>query len=284
MHPFLNTAIRAARKAGDIIARAVERPDTFEITEKGHNDFATNVDRQAESAIIDIIRKAYPHHHILAEESGKSEGSHRANATSLLESTHDITWIIDPLDGTTNFIHGLPHFAVSIAIQQGAQIEHGVIYDPIRQELFSATRGAGAQLNDRKIRVSRHPNIEAALLSIHFKQTPTQTISIETLAYLFDSLQSRVAGLRRSGSATLDLAYVAAGRLDGSCEWGLQPWDVAAGSLLVQEAGGMVTDPRGQDTYLSSGNIVATNPKLLFQLLDLIKQAGQTIIVPKHTA
>lgn len=251
--PILNIAIQAARAAGNIIIRAMDRLDKVKVSEKAPNDFVTEIDQAAEREIINIIRKAYPKHGILAEESGETEGK-------------DYVWIIDPLDGTRNFIHGFPHYAVSIAVSHKNTIEHGVIYDPIRQELFSATRGKGAHLNDRRIRVSTNPKLEKALLATGFAYRH----SAEHLEFYIHSLRSLLpicSDIRRAGSATLDLAYVACGRFDGFWELKLHKWDIAAGSLLIKEAGGLVCDIDGSDNYLTSGNIVAGNPKILKLLL-----------------
>ncbi|EKD73831.1 MAG: myo-inositol-1(or 4)-monophosphatase [uncultured bacterium] len=252
--PFINIAIQAARTAGNIIMRAVDRLDKIQITEKQPNDYVTEVDQHAEREIIAIIRKAHPNHSIIGEESGESV------------KQGDYTWIIDPLDGTRNFIHGFPHFAVSIAISYKNKIEHGVVYDPVRQELFTASRGKGAELNDRRIRVSKHKTLEESLLGTGF---PHRHSPERVTAYV-NSLKALLpfsGDVRRAGAATLDLAYVASGRLDGFWEMGLKPWDIAAGSLLVKEAGGLVSDFNGAEDYFKTGNIVAANPKILKLLL-----------------
>lgn len=258
MHPMLNIAVRAARKAGAIINRSRDRVDTLSVTVKSRNDFVTEIDKHAEDEIIKTIRKAHPDHGFLAEESGSSGAD------------SEIVWIIDPLDGTTNYLHGFPQFAVSIACQIKGRLEHGVIYDPVREELFCATRGAGAKLNDRRIRVSKAQQLEGSLIGTGFPFRETKNIN----AYIemFRALLPQAAGIRRAGAATLDLAYVAAGRLDGFWEFGLRPWDMAAGVLLVQEAGGFVSDFTGSDDYMKSGNIVTGNPKIITQLLQHIKQ------------
>lgn len=264
MHPLLNIANRAARAAGTTIVRALERLDTIQLIEKQHNDFVTEVDQQAERIIIETIRKTYPNHAILAEESGSLEGN-------------EITWIIDPLDGTTNFIHGFPHFAVSIAIKEKNRIEHGLIYDPLRHEVFTTTRGAGAQLNNRRIRVSSRSNLQGSLIGTGLPVRHPEQIA--PCMKLLESLIPQVAGIRRAGSAALDLAYVAAGRLDGYWEFNLAPWDIAAGALMVQEAGGLVTDSLGGDDYVDSGNIITGNPKIFKQLLQAIhSNAGSTSV------
>lgn len=256
-HPIVNIAIQAARAAGNIIMRAADRLDTIKVSEKRPNDYVTEIDQFAEKEIINIIRKAHPDHGILGEEGGEIAG------------TNDTVWIIDPLDGTRNFIHGFPHFAVSIAVSIKGKIEHGVIYDPIRQELFSATRGKGAQLNERRIRVSKHSALEECLLGTGF---PYRHSPAHQAAYV-ESLQALIpisGDVRRAGSAALDLAYVAAGRLDGFWELGLKPWDLAAGTLLIKEAGGIVCDMKGAEDYMKSGNVVAGNPKALKLLLKTI--------------
>ena len=253
---MLNIAVRAARTAGDLIVRHLDRVDQLTVTSKHRNDFVTEVDRQAEQAIIRVLRKAYPNHGILAEESGARTGD-------------EYCWIIDPLDGTTNFLHGFPQFAVSIALRNQGRIEQGVVYDPLRQELFTATRGSGAQLNNRRIRVSRLTGLEGALLGTGFPFKMQEYLD----AYLamFRSLFMDTAGIRRAGAAALDLAYVAAGRLDGFWEIGLKPWDMAAGALLIQEAGGIVGDFAGGHTFLDSGNVAAGNPKVFAAIIRAIR-------------
>ena len=256
MHAMLNIAVRAARKAGDIIARSCDKVDTLKVTNKSENDFVSEVDHQAEQAIIQTLLKAYPDHAILAEESG----SHTGN---------EYEWLIDPLDGTTNFLHGFPQFAVSIGLKHRGKLDQAVVYDPIRQELFTASRGGGAHLNTRRMRVTTHKHLEGALLGTGFPFKQPQYLD----AYLgmFKSLFPDTAGIRRAGAASLDLAYVAAGRLDGFWEFGLQEWDMAAGVLLIREAGGIVTDFRGQDRYLETGNLVAGNPKVHHAILRAIQ-------------
>jgi len=256
MHPMLNIAVRAARSAGNIIVRNLDRLDTLTVQTKDVNDFVSEVDRQAEQEIIGILRKAYPDHSVLAEESGIQDGN-------------DYQWIIDPLDGTTNYLHGFPQFAVSIALRHKGRIEQGVVYDPLRQELFTATRGAGAILNDRRIRVTGRKSLDGALLGTGFPFKSQQHLD----AYLdmFRALFPMTAGIRRPGSAALDLAYVAAGRLDGFWEIGLSIWDMAAGVLLIQEAGGLSSDFVGGHDYLESGNLVAGNPKVFAEILKAIR-------------
>ncbi|HEX2549845.1 MAG TPA: inositol monophosphatase family protein [Gammaproteobacteria bacterium] len=247
--PIVNIAVKAARVAGNIIVKAQERLESLVINQKKPGDFVTDIDQLVEREIIHIIRKAHPNHGILGEESGEIAGN-------------EFTWIIDPIDGTRNFIHGFPQFAVSIAIRKKNKIEHGVIYDPIRQELFSATRGKGARLNDHRIRVSTRNKLEDTLLGT--SAFPTQ---YENLLQVLNP----ICDLRCAGAATLDLAYVACGRFDGYWESGLKLWDLAAGILLVKEAGGLVCDLDGSDNYLTSGNVLAGNPKILKLLLKTIK-------------
>lgn len=260
MHPILNIAIRAARNAGNIIMQSYERMDRIKVVEKQPNDFVTEVDQAAEKEIIATIRKAYPDHGFLGEESGLSSGN-------------DYLWIIDPLDGTTNFMHGFPHFAVSIALQYKDRIEHAVIYDPLRQELFTASRGKGAQLNDRRLRVTSRRELTGALLGTGFPFKRQEHVKL--YLEIFEDLFLTTAGIRRAGAATLDLAYVAAGRLDGFWEFGLSPWDIAAGSLLIKEAGGLIGDCDGSENYLQSGNIITGNPKIFKALLQTIAPQTQ---------
>lgn len=255
MQPLVNIAIRAARSAGALIVRQLERVDSLNVTAKGRNDFVSEVDHRAEQIIIDAIHKVHPDHGILAEESGSSGGD-------------EFVWIIDPLDGTTNFLHNFPHFAVSIAIQHRSQIVHGVIFDPVRQELFTASRGEGAQLDNRRIRVSRRSDLDSALLGTGF---PFRELSsVDDYFSTLRAFMPRCAGIRRAGSAALDLAYVAAGRLDGFWEFGLKKWDMAAGALLILEAGGFVCDAGGGESYLDKGDIVAGNPKIAKKMLQTL--------------
>lgn len=259
MHPTLNIAIKAARRAATVINRASLDVDLLRIETKQPNDFVTEVDRAAESAIIDVLREAYPSHAILAEESGE---------TGPAEDT-EYQWIIDPLDGTTNFIHGFPQYAVSIALARRGVVEQAVVFDPTRNELFTATKGGGAFLNDRRIRVSKRLRLQDALVGTGFPYR--QFAHVDTYLSIFKELTQKSAGLRRPGAAALDLAYVAAGRLDAFWEFGLAPWDMAAGSLLISEAGGLVSDLAGESTYLTTGNVVAGTPKVFPQLLQLIQ-------------
>jgi myo-inositol-1(or 4)-monophosphatase len=257
MHPLLNIAVNAARSSSKIILRSIDRMHQFSVSEKTKNDFVTEVDKLTELEIIGVIRKAHPDHRILGEETGSTSG----NADSL--------WIIDPLDGTANFIHNIPHYAVSIAFQYKGKIEQAVIYDPIRDELFTASRGEGAKLNDRRIRVSECVKLENSIIGTGFPFRNRDMF----LTYLqsFQAIYPQVSDLRRAGSAALDLAYVASGRLDGHWELGLKSWDIAAGVLLIKEAGGFVSDFSGQENYLDSGNIVAGNQKIFKELLRIVQ-------------
>ncbi len=256
-HPILVTAIRAARKAGDIINRNIDRVNEIRVGSKGPHDFVTEIDQRAEAAIVEIIQRAYPEHGILAEEGTRIE-------------SQDYEWIIDPLDGTTNFIHAVPSLAVSIGVRRQNRLEHAVVYDPLRNELFTASRGGGAHLNDRRLRVSQRRDLDDSLIATGFPFRDFSYLN-EYLA-IFKNLMQKTAGLRRAGSAALDLAYVAAGRYDGFWEFHLKPWDVAAGALLIQEAGGLATDFHGEQDFLQSGNIVAGNLRIHALLLQHIQK------------
>ena len=258
MNPMLNIAIRAARKAGNVIAKNYERRDDIQTSKKGINDYVTSVDKAAEAEIIEIIQKSYPDHTIISEELGALEGK-----------DSDIQWVIDPLDGTTNFVKGLPHFSVSIAIRVKNRTEVGVVYDPIRNELFTAVRGEGAKLNEVRLRVDSQNELNGAILAtgFPFKQPslmPTQFV-------IMNNLIDEAADFRRTGSAALDLCYVASGRVDGYFEMGLKPWDCAAGDLIVREAGGLVCDFNAGHGYLRSGNIVAAPARILKEMLNKIQ-------------
>jgi len=259
MHPMLGIAVRAARRAGAIISRAARDVELMTVTRKRHNDFVTEVDKAAEQAIIEILHRAFPDHSILAEESGATAGN---------AGESEYTWIIDPLDGTTNFIHGFPQYAVSIGLRHKGVLTQGVIYDPTKNELFTATRGRGAYLDERRIRVSKRVQLSEALIGTGF---PFRDFDgLDEYLSMFRALTARTAGLRRAGAAALDIAYVAAGRLDGFWEMGLSAWDMAAGALMVQEAGGLVGDFHGDPNYLDSGRIVCGSPKIFAQLLQVI--------------
>ena len=255
MHPYVNTAVRAARKAGEIIVRGLARFEGVETATKGLNDFVTNIDRNAEAEIIGILKTAYPHHAFLAEESGASGNS-------------DTTWIIDPLDGTTNFMHGFPQFAVSIACQVRDRIEHAVVYDPMRQEIFTASKGSGAYLENRRLRVSKQRTLQGSLIATGFPYRENLHYLDPYMAMLKTVMQT-AAGVRRPGAAALDLAYVAAGRVDGFWEIGLKAWDTAAGTLLIREAGGLVGTLDGGE-YRQNGNIIAGNPRVFMGLIEAI--------------
>jgi myo-inositol-1(or 4)-monophosphatase len=252
MQPLLNIAVRAARRAGDIIVRAIPRLEAVEVQTKGRNDYVTEVDKAAEADIIETVRRLHPDHAFMAEESGESGNS-------------DVVWIIDPLDGTTNFMHGFPVFAVSIGVQVRGRMEHAVVFDPMRQELFTASRGDGAQLDGRRIRVSKQVTLESSLIATGFPFRQDSPWMDEYMAML-RTVMMKVAGLRRPGAAALDLAYVAAGRVDGFWEMGLKPWDTAAGSLLITEAGGRIGTLTGGD-YKLSGNVIAGTPKVYAALI-----------------
>ena len=256
MSATLNIAVSAARAAGNLIMRSLNQLDSLQVTTKARNEYVTEVDRQAEAEIIRIIHKAYPDHAILAEESGE-HGSGEA------------VWIIDPLDGTTNFLHGFPQFAVSIALSVGGRLETGVVYDPMRQELFTTVRGGGAQLDGRRIRVSARTHLEDALIGTGIPYRANMVWMDSYLAMMREVME-RTSGLRRPGAAALDLAYVAAGRLDAFWEFGLSTWDVAAGALLIREAGGRISDFEGGDGFMESGNVVAGNPKIYAHLSRLL--------------
>lgn len=260
MHPMLNIAVKAARKAGSIINRASMDVDLVRVSRKQHNDFVTEVDRSAEAAIIEIIRTAYPEHAILAEESGQSwvDGDPEA----------EYTWVIDPLDGTTNFIHGFPQYAVSIGqLHKGAPVQ-AVVYDPTRDELFTASKGAGAFLNNRRIRVTRRDKLADCLIGTGFPFRDLE--GMDEYLEMFALMTRSCAGLRRPGAAALDLAYVACGRLDGFFERGLKPWDMAAGMLLITEAGGLVGNYAGESRQMEQGEVLAGNPKAFAQMVRLL--------------
>src|ERR1700675_3881554 len=254
MQPLLNIAMRAARRAGDLIVKSLSRLDSLKVDSKGRNDFVTDIDRKAEAYIIATIRRSHPHHAILAEESGRS-------------GDDEFVWIIDPLDGTTNFLHGFPTFAVSIAVEQKGRLQHAVVYDPMRQEFFTASRGDGAQLEGKKMRVSAQRTLEGSLIGTGFPFRGGA--NLDALLRMLKVVMSPAAGVRRPGAASLDLAYVAAGRIDGFWEFGLSPWDTAAGTLLIQEAGGRIGTPAGAE-YALGPNVIAGNPKVYQELLAVL--------------
>jgi myo-inositol-1(or 4)-monophosphatase len=255
MHPMLNIAVKAARRAGNLIHRSTDKIDHLTVTKKSHADFVSEVDRVAEQTIIQTLLDAYPDHAILAEESGAHGES-------------EFLWIIDPLDGTTNFLHGFPQFSVSIALQHKGIITQAVVYDPIRNELFTATRGRGAFLNDKRLRVTKRIHLADALIGTGFPYSNFD--HLDAYMGILRDLMQQTSGLRRPGSAALDLAWTAAGRYDGFFETGLKPWDIAAGTLLITEAGGMVSDLSGNDNYMKSCHICAGNPEIHPQLLKVI--------------
>lgn len=257
MHPMLNIAVRAARRAGSVINRAALEGGGFEVRAKQRNDFVTKVDHAAEAAIIETVRKAYPDHAVLAEESGATPGQ------------AEYQWIIDPLDGTTNFIHGFPQYCVSIAIRHRGALAHGVIYDPTKNELFTASKGRGAFLNDRRMRVSKCARLGDALVGTGFPFREVERIELYTRQ--LKTMMQTAAGVRRAGAAALDLAYVASGRLDAFWEMGLSAWDMAAGALMILEAGGLVGDLRGDAGYLDSGEIACATPKVFSALLEALR-------------
>ena len=248
MHALLNVAVMAARRAGATLIRKMVNLDKLKVDKKGHNDYVSEADRAAEQAVIDCIHKHYPEHAILAEESG-------------LQGESETLWIIDPLDGTTNYLHGFPVFAVSIGVQVEGRMAHGVVYDPMRQELFTASRGQGAFLDDRRIRVSGQTHLERALIGTGF---PFRQADMEIRPYLdmLGKVVRNTSGVRRPGAAALDLCYVAAGRLDGFWETGLAPWDLAAGGLIIREAGGIVSGLDGSEGFLESGHVLTGTPRI----------------------
>jgi myo-inositol-1(or 4)-monophosphatase len=259
VHALLNIAVRAARNAGEIIVRSMNRLESLEITSKGRNDFVTEVDRAAEHEIIAHIRKHYPAHAFLGEETGSTPGKNGET---------DTVWVIDPLDGTTNFLHGFPQFSVSIACRHRGRLEHAVVYDPLRQEIFTASRGDGARLENHRMRVSKQRTLDGALIGTGFPYR-SNVHYLDAYLAMLKTVMEQTAGVRRPGSAALDLAYVAAGRTDAFFEIGLAPWDTAAGMLLIQEAGGRVGTLTGGD-YKDGGNIVAGSPKVYAALVEAL--------------
>ncbi|MDE2594457.1 MAG: inositol monophosphatase [Burkholderiales bacterium] len=255
LHPMLNIAIKAARAAGAIINRASLDVERLTVSAKSHNDFVTDVDRAAEEVIIDTILEAYPGHGILAEESGRSRGA----------KDSDFVWIIDPLDGTTNFIHGFPVYAVSIALAFRGQVQQAVVYDPSRNDLFYASKGKGAYMNDRRIRVSKRTRMLEALVGTGFPFRKGD--NFQRYLKMFEDVMVQVAGVRRPGAASLDLCYVAAGFYDAFFETGLSPWDVAAGSLMITEAGGLVGNFTGEPDFLYQREILAGTPRIYGQMV-----------------
>ena len=263
LHPMINVAIKAARAAGSIINRAALDVESVRISQKQVNDFVTEVDHAAEKVIIETLLTAYPGHGILAEESGSTQGAQDS----------DYVWIIDPLDGTTNFIHGFPVYCVSIALAVKGKVEQAVIYDPSRNDLFTATKGRGAFMNDRRIRVSKRTRLEECLISTGFPFRPGD--NFKNYMNMMADVMQRTAGMRRPGAAALDLAYVAAGFTDGFFETGLKPWDVAAGSLLVTEAGGLIGNFTGEADFMDHQECMAGAPRIYGQLVPLLSKYSQ---------
>ncbi|MDD9885409.1 MAG: inositol monophosphatase family protein [Gammaproteobacteria bacterium] len=300
MNPLLNIAIKAARRAGQTLLRHFDRLERIVVEQKGPGDFVSAVDRMAEDDIVDIVRAKYPNHRIIAEERGIVEGAaggqdagaddaadadaksdtdaksaaadakSGAGAKSAAADAEQVEWLIDPLDGTTNYLHGHPHFAVSIAARQHGQVQHAVVFDPLRDEMFTASRGQGAHLNRRRIRVGNQRRLKRCLLAsgVHYHdRSAAGRARFEAWRRTYDALLPQTLDIRRGGSAALDLCYVACGRLDGYWQPGLAAWDAAAGSLLVREAGGFVADFHGRQQFLESGEIIASNPLIFNQLL-----------------
>lgn len=277
LHPMLNIAIKAARAAGSIINRASLDLDLLTISSKAPNDFVTEVDKAAENAIIDVLLQAYPGHGILAEESGSERGARDS----------DYVWIIDPLDGTTNFIHGFPVYAVSIALAFKGQVQQAVVYDPSRNDLFYASKGRGAFLNDKRLRVSKRIRMNEALIGTGFPFRKGD--NFKRYVKMFEAVMQNCAGLRRPGAAALDLCYVAAGYYDGFFETGLHPWDIAAGSLMITEAGGLIGNFTGDADFLYQREVVAGNPKIYGQLVHTLApytqiSHGEAVVVPHADA
>ena len=270
LHPMLNIAIKAARAAGSIINRAALDLEVLKVGSKGPNDFVTEVDQAAEQAIIDILLEAYPGHGILAEESGRSQGAKNS----------EFTWIIDPLDGTTNFLHGFPVYAVSIALAHRNVVQQAVVYDPTRNDMFYASRGRGSFVNDRRLRVSKRTRLSDSLVGTGFPFRKGD--NFKRYVKMFEEIMQSCAGLRRPGAAALDLCYVAAGYYDGFFETGLNPWDVAAGSLIITEAGGLIGNFTGESDYLYQREVVAGNPKVYGQLVQILAPYTRVLKAPEE--
>lgn len=257
LHAINTIALQAARRASSMMIGALSRLNTIQVKEKGRNDYVTEVDLRAEEIIVEILTEAYPDYGILSEEGG------------LMKENEDTFWIIDPLDGTKNYIHGVPHFSISIALSVKAEIHHGMIYDPIREEVFAASKGAGAFLNQRRLRVSEQSTLPGALIGTGFPYR--EQAQLDQYLGQLKRILSKVGGVRRTGSAALDLAYVAAGRYDGFWETGLKIWDVAAASIIVKEAGGIISDYDGKEQTFKADQIVAGNENIHGQLIGLLK-------------
>jgi len=259
MHPMLNIAVRAARAGGRVLTKYMDRLDSVTVESKGKNDLVSEVDRLTEAEIVAVLQKSYPDHQFICEESGLV-GNENA----------EFKWYIDPLDGTKNYLHGYPSFCVSIAVAQKDRLEQAVIYNPVSQELFTATRGDGATLDGKKLRVSKRTSLDAALLATGY--TNTGKYDFEAYNKTLNHFTDAASGVRRQGSAALELAYVAAGRLDGYWQFNLKPWDVAAGALIVREAGGLVGDTKGEDNWLHSGNLIAATPRVFDPMVRSFKE------------
>ncbi len=258
MHPMLNIAIRAARAGGRVLTKYMDRLDNVTVEVKGKNDFVSEVDRLTEAEIVSVLQRSYPDHQFICEEAG-----------IVGNESSDFKWYIDPLDGTKNYLHGYPAFCVSIAVAEKGRMEQAVIYNPVSQELFTATRGDGATLDGKRLRVSKRAGLENALLGTGFSNDGVSDFA----AYkkTLDHFTTQSAGVRRLGSAALELAYVAAGRQDGYWQYNLKPWDIAAGALIVREAGGLIGDPNGEDNWLESGNVVAASPRVFAPMVTSLK-------------
>jgi myo-inositol-1(or 4)-monophosphatase len=270
MHALLNVAVMAARRGGDTLIRNLNKLDKIKIEMKGRNDFVSEVDRAAERAVIDTILKHYPAHAILAEESGAQGGE------------SEYLWVIDPLDGTTNYLHGFPVFAVSVGLMVGGRLEHGCVYDPMRQELFTASRGQGAELDGHKIRVSGCKSLDRALLGTGFPFRDSG-IALDPYVSMLTKAIRETSGVRRPGAAALDLCYVAAGRLDGFWETGLSKWDIAAGALIIREAGGIVSSLDGSENFMDTGHVLTGTPKIYTGMARLFAPDIQELF-PRKTA
>ena len=272
MHPMLTTAVKAARRAGSVINRGARDLDLLTVTAKGPKDFVSEIDHAAEAAIVETLHATYPDHAILAEEGTSRDKNAQA----------DYVWIIDPLDGTTNFLHGFPQYCVSIALSHKGVITQGVIYDPVRNDLFTASRGRGAFLNDRRIRVSRRQHLRECLIGTGFPFR--EGAHLDTYLSMMKAMVEQAAGIRRPGAAALDLAYVAAGYYDGFFEIGLNPWDVAAGSLLVLEAGGLIGDLSGEGDYVYGGEVIAATPRVFAQMVKMLSPYRAALARERATA
>ncbi len=266
MHALLNVAVMAARRAGAVLGRNFNKRDKLTVEKKGHNDFVSSADLAAERAIIDVIHKHYPEHAIHAEESG-------------IHGESDHVWIIDPLDGTTNYLHGFPVFAISIGLQINGRLEHAVVYDPMREELFTASKGEGAQLDAHKIRVSGNKDLDRSLIGTGFPYRQTDA-ELDSYLAMLGKLVKNTSGVRRPGAAALDLCYVACGRLDAFFETGLQPWDLAAGTLIIREAGGIVSALDGGENHMTTGHVLAGTPRIYRALAKLCAKEIKAILAP----